>query len=231
MDGCEGKLWLNHPEFAEMTGGVGVLGSEGWAEGVAVTKSNSESLNVELTTDTQKCWLGEHVLFVINNLLFKGHGSEVEKMIVTLAFCVLLFLFVFLWLLTLSCVLGCLFLLGLFLGLLHSLDFLGGLWDFQMSLELSLGDWLIVIWKHGSNLEHLSSTLAVRGSDDWGVDVQESSLLEELMSGESKVVSHSGDSTEGVGSCSQMSLFSQGLSNIDGEIENNIGLTSRLGLP
>ena len=140
---------------------MGVLGSEGWAESVAVTKSNSKSLNVELTTDTQKCWLGEHVFFVINKLLFKGHRSEVEKMIVTLTFCVLLFLLVFLWLFALSCVLGCLFLLCLFLGLLYCLDFLGSLWDFQMSLELSLRDWLIVIWKHCGNLEHFSSTLAV----------------------------------------------------------------------
>ena len=87
-----------------------------------------------------------------------------------------------------------------------------------MSLELSLRDWLIVFRKHGGNLEHLSCTFAVRSSDDWSVDVQESSLLEKRMGGEGKVVSHSGDSTESVGSCSPMSLFSQGLSNKDGEI-------------
>ena len=38
----------------------------------------------------------------------------------------------------------------------------------------------LVMWigQHGRDLEHLSSSFAVRGSDQWGVDVQVPSGLE-----------------------------------------------------
>jgi len=63
--------------------------------------------------------------------------------------------------------------------------------------------------ENSCNLEHLSSTLAVRGGDDRSVDVEETSLLEEKMSGESEVVTNTTHSTNGVGTRTQMSNFSQ----------------------
>jgi hypothetical protein len=53
-----------------------------------------------------------------------------------------------------------------------------------------------VLRKNGSDLEHFTSAFAIRGSNDRGMDVQESSALKELMGGKSKTVSNSGDSTK-----------------------------------
>jgi hypothetical protein len=47
--------------------------------------------------------------------------------------------------------------------------------------------------KDGCNLEHLTSSFTIRCSDDRSVDVEETSLLEELMSSIGQVVSNSGD--------------------------------------
>jgi len=49
--------------------------------------------------------------------------------------------------------------------------------------KLGLGDWLIRLRKCGGDLEHLTGTFTVTGSDNRRVNVQETSLLEELVSG------------------------------------------------
>jgi len=81
-----------------------------------------------------------------------------------------------------------------------------------MCLELGFRNRFIMLWQNCGNLEHLSCSLTIRRCDNWGVNVQESSLLEELMGSESKVVSYSSNSTESVGSWPQMRLLSHGLS-------------------
>jgi hypothetical protein len=52
------------------------------------------------------------------------------------------------------------------------------------------------LWEDSGNLEHLSGTFTVRGSDDWGVDVKETSLLEEQVSSKSKVVANTSHGTD-----------------------------------
>ena len=52
--------------------------------------------------------------------------------------------------------------------------------------------------QNGGHLEHLAGTLAIGGGDNRGVNVEETSLLEEKMSGKGQVVADTGDSTDGV---------------------------------
>lgn len=100
-----------------------------------------------------------------------------------------------------------------------------------MCLELGFRNRFIMLWQNCGNLEHLSCSLTIRRCDNWGVNVQESSLLEELMGSESKVVSYSSNSTESVGSWPQMRLLSHGLNKkIGHQILKNL-LTSADGLP
>ena len=49
----ESKLWLNHPEFAGVTGGVGFLGTEGWTKGVNIFEGHREGFDVKLSGDSQ----------------------------------------------------------------------------------------------------------------------------------------------------------------------------------
>ena len=49
----ESKLWLNHPEFAGVTGGVGFLGTEGWTKGVNVFEGHREGFDVKLSGNSQ----------------------------------------------------------------------------------------------------------------------------------------------------------------------------------
>lgn len=53
--------------------------------------------------------------------------------------------------------------------------------------------------QNGGHLEHLAGTLAIGRGDNRGVNVEETSLLEEQMSGKGKVVADTGYSTDGVG--------------------------------
>jgi hypothetical protein len=64
-------------------------------------------------------------------------------------------------------------------------------------------------WQQSSHLEHFSSALTVRSSDDGGVDVLEASLLEEDVSGIGQVVSDSSYCSKHVCSRSQMGIVSQ----------------------
>ena len=63
--------------------------------------------------------------------------------------------------------------------------------------------------KNCSDLEHLTSSLTVRGCDNGSVNVLESTGLEELVSSICEVVSHSGHSTNQVSTGTQVSDFSQ----------------------
>ena len=67
------------------------------------------------------------------------------------------------------------------------------------------------LWKDGGDLEHLACTLAVGGSDDGRVDVQESALLEELMCRVSQVVADASHSSNQVGAGSQVGLLTKEL--------------------
>lgn len=72
-----------------------------------------------------------------------------------------------------------------------------------------LSDGLMGLGQHGGHLEHLTGTLAIRGSDYRGVDVQETSLLEEQVGREGQVVADTSDCTDGVGAGSQVRYLSQ----------------------
>ena len=65
------------------------------------------------------------------------------------------------------------------------------------------------LWQHSGNLEHLSSTFAVAGRDARGVDVQETALLEELVSSVSKVVADASDRRNQLGARAQVSMLTQ----------------------
>lgn len=63
--------------------------------------------------------------------------------------------------------------------------------------------------KKSSDLEHLTRTFTVRGSDDGRVNVLETARLEEKMSRISEVVADSAHSTNQVGTRAEMSDFSE----------------------
>ena len=76
-------------------------------------------------------------------------------------------------------------------------------------------EFIMWIGQHGRDLEHLSSSFTVRRSDQWSVDVQEASGLEEKMRGKGQSVTDSGDSTDQVRSWSEMSDGPQKLSGME----------------
>ena len=55
-----------------MSGGVGVLSSEGGTESVAISQGTAVVFNVELSTDCEEGWLPEQVFFIVDGSLFKG---------------------------------------------------------------------------------------------------------------------------------------------------------------
>ena len=59
------------------------------------------------------------------------------------------------------------------------------------------------------HLEHLTGSFAVRGSNDWGVHVQEASLLEELVGGVGQVVSHASHRRDKLGAWSEVGDISK----------------------
>jgi hypothetical protein len=71
-------------------------------------------------------------------------------------------------------------------------------------------DWdlalLIISINHGGDLEHFSGTLAVTCSNDWGMDIDESEFLKELMSGHSQGISCSGHGWNQIGSWSKVQM-------------------------
>ena len=67
------------------------------------------------------------------------------------------------------------------------------------------------IRQNSGHLEHFTSAFAIRGRDDRGMDIQESPALEEQVGRQGQVVSNSGNSSNKVGSWSQMGNVSKGL--------------------
>jgi len=213
LQGGEDHLGLDHPELAQMSRGVAVLGSEGGTECVAVSKADGDGLDIELARDRKESGLAEHVLLVVDSLLLERDGLEVEE-ILLLGSVSLLLLLVLLWFLAVSEVLSCLLFLNLCLGCFNCFNLLGSLGCLELSDKLGISDWFGVFRQDGCHSEHLTSSFTVGGSDDWGVDVQESSALEELMGGVGERVSDSDHGSHCVGSVSQMGNFSQVLHDI-----------------
>jgi hypothetical protein len=203
-----------------MPGCVGVLGSEGWSKSIDVRHSYGDGLNVELATDTEVSLLTEQILLVVKFLLLEWDGSIVVNICIVWPF-VLLFLFL-LWLLTCCLISSFLLLCGFPLFLFDFLDFFWALWSSVLVNELCFGNWLVVGWEDGSYLEHLTSPFTIRCCNNRSMNVEESSMLEELMGCKSKSVSDSDHCSEGVGSASQMCLISQGLKNNKSLIKKSI---------
>lgn len=106
-----------------MPGGMRVFSSKGRTEGVAVSKSNGDSLNIELSTDTEVGWSAEQVFLIVDSLFFKWDGLEVEQVFFSGALgTTLLFLFL-LWLFTFGFILCLLLLSSKSVFLFNRLDF------------------------------------------------------------------------------------------------------------
>ncbi len=75
------------------------------------------------------------------------------------------------------------------------------------SRDLSNG--VMGLRENSCDLEHLPSTFAIRSGDDRSVNVEETSLLEEKMSGKCEVVANTTHSANSVSTRTQMSDFSQ----------------------
>lgn len=115
---------------------VRILGSKGWTEGVAIRETNSESLNIELTTDTKESWLTKHVFLVIDELILERHWCEVEEMVIV--GCSLLLFLVLLWFLSFGSVFSGLSFISSFLLFFLLFDLLGSLWGLQLVLQFGL---------------------------------------------------------------------------------------------
>ena len=96
---------------------------------------------------------------------------------------------------------GLLFLLLLFL--------LVGLILLMLGDSRDLSNGVMGLRENSCDLEHLPSTFAIRSGDDRSVNVEETSLLEEKMSGKCEVVSNTTHSANSVSTRTQMSDFSQ----------------------
>lgn len=59
----------------------------------------------------------------------------------------------------------------------------------------------------GTYLEHLTSTLAIRRSDEWRVHIQEAVLLEEVVGCVGELVADTGDGANDVGAWPQVRLL------------------------
>ena len=148
-------------------------------------------------------------MLIINNLLLKRNWLKVIQVLILGSIIILFLLLVFLFLLVLLLLFsgGC----SLCFLILNGFDFLRALWNLVELLKLGLGNRLVSFRQSSSDLEHLTSTFAIGGGDDWSVNVQEASVLEESMSGEGKGISNPGYGTKSVSSSSQMSILSQSL--------------------
>ena len=187
--------WFNHPELRQVPRGVRVFCPEGRTEGVDVTQTAAVSLDIELSAHCEVGTLSEKVLGVVDG----AYDS--------------LFLYYLLGRLFIVRLSRCCLGRGLFLGLfppLAGLDalLLGGispsrpltttltltttlfllrlrLW---LRLRLDDGDLLSgcmgVRPKHRSDTELFPSALAICAGDDGCVDVEETAVVEEFVSGE-----------------------------------------------
>ena len=80
LEVAEGHLGLDHPELGGVATGVGVLGTEGRAEGVDVTEAHGEVLALELAGDGEVGGLAEEVLAVVDRaILVQGRVGGVDR--------------------------------------------------------------------------------------------------------------------------------------------------------
>jgi hypothetical protein len=66
LEVAEGHLGLDHPELGRVTTRVGVLGAEGGAKGVDVTKAHGKVLGLELARYRKVSGLAKEVLAVVD---------------------------------------------------------------------------------------------------------------------------------------------------------------------
>ncbi len=82
----KGHLRLDHPELRGMASSVGVLGPEGGAKGVDITKGLGKQLTLQLTADGKAGLLGEEVMAEVNAAPFiagsavGGQGGDPEQL-------------------------------------------------------------------------------------------------------------------------------------------------------
>ena len=132
-----------------MTVCVGIFSSESWSKCITIRHTTSISLNVQLTTNTEKNRFSKHVLLIIDFLLFKWNISEVI-MIIIIDFSFLFFFFLLLFVLfSLLCRI-----------ITISCFFFGFLFIFNW-YEFSSSNWLALFRKNCCHLEHFTSTFAV----------------------------------------------------------------------
>ena len=143
---------FNHPKFAKMSSSMRVFSSESWSKGVAISQTYSEGFNVKLTTNTKESCFTEHILFIINFLLFKWNWGKVKEItFFWFFFLLLLFFFTFLWFFASSEIFGCFLFFSFFLLLFFKcfsisnfLKFSFALWSLGMSLKsCHFADWLV----------------------------------------------------------------------------------------
>mmetsp|Transcript_4892 Transcript_4892/g.14220 ORF Transcript_4892/g.14220 Transcript_4892/m.14220 type:complete len:203 (-) Transcript_4892:1176-1784(-) len=63
---CKCQLRLDHPEFSQVPGSVGVLSSEGRPKGVGIGQGATEGLHSKLAADSHEGRLSEEVLRVVD---------------------------------------------------------------------------------------------------------------------------------------------------------------------
>jgi hypothetical protein len=103
LKSSECQFWFNHPELAQMSWSVGVLGSESRSERVSISQTNCDSFDVKLSTHGQVSGSAKQIFFVIKLLLWEWDWFEVEQIFffwsVTFLFLVLLWSLSFGWIL------------------------------------------------------------------------------------------------------------------------------------
>lgn len=213
---------------------MGVLSSECGSECVAVSQRTAVVLHVELPTHCQEAGLAKQILLVVELSLFKGNlllhlynhlhilnffflflllgfSHSLLGLLILLLFFGLSFILLFVLgfsFLSLSFLLLCLL---IFLLLLLRLCFILLLFLRETIKGGDLGNSIMRFRQESCDLEHLSSTLTVGCSDDGSVHIEEPTFLEEQVSGKGQVVSDSGNSSNQVGSGSQVSNATQKL--------------------
>ena len=91
-----------------------------------------------------------------------------------------------------------------------------------------------VLHIESGDLEHLAGSLAVRGGNQRGVEVEETALVEESVDGVSHVMADTADSTEGVGTGTQVSNLAEELHRVSLLLQGiavGVGLAIEFDIP
>mmetsp|Transcript_188 Transcript_188/g.472 ORF Transcript_188/g.472 Transcript_188/m.472 type:complete len:424 (-) Transcript_188:333-1604(-) len=215
LERAEGHLRLNHPEFCQVSSGVGILRPERGAKRVDVGQAAGIILPVELTRDRQVRRFSEKVLGVVDGPILLPLDATNDTCLglhlgqrllerqqrlypVLRGFREVLVLFV-----ARGCSLCCLDFLCLCVNLGPKGFELGGV-DRLVPPRLGLR-------KERRHLEHLASPLAVGCRNDGRVHVQEPVVLEELVRGVGEGVSDARDGPDRVGARPQVCNLPQKL--------------------